>query len=175
VLIGRLARNVPPKYTAGQESPEAAWFSLDKLDGLPLRTPEVHQILWHFQDGGPVYRQLSTATSTLSATDVPLPPTTYGTDDLPQEKKYAEKDRAGEVFCGDVSLVRDSLLMREDLLGRIPTGALDAALMSLSEPALWTELDPSPALETSTLGRGESARRDYAAEAADLVLADYDS
>lgn len=55
IFVGHPAADVPPKSIADEESLEAAWFALDALDRLPLRTPEVREILRHVQDGGPVH------------------------------------------------------------------------------------------------------------------------
>ena len=53
--MGHPAADVPPKSIADEESLEAAWFALDALDALPLRTPAVREILQLVHDGGPVY------------------------------------------------------------------------------------------------------------------------
>ena len=55
IFVGHPAADVPPKSIADEESLEAAWFSLDELDDLPLRTPEVREILRHVQEDEPVY------------------------------------------------------------------------------------------------------------------------
>ena len=55
IFVGHPAADVPPKSIADEESLGAAWFALDDLDDLPLRTPEVRNILRLVHDGGPVY------------------------------------------------------------------------------------------------------------------------
>jgi phosphatase NudJ len=55
IFLAHPVTDMPPKSTADEESLGAAWFSLDALDDLPLRTPEVREILRHVHDGGPVY------------------------------------------------------------------------------------------------------------------------
>ena len=55
IFVGHPAADVPPKSIADEESLEAAWFALDDLDDLPLRTPEVRNILRHVHHGGAVY------------------------------------------------------------------------------------------------------------------------
>jgi phosphatase NudJ len=47
--------NIAPKSAPDEHSLEAAWFTLDQLSSLPLRGPEVYDILRHVADGGPVY------------------------------------------------------------------------------------------------------------------------
>ena len=55
IFAGHPAADVPPKSIADEESLGAAWFSLDELDDLPLRGPEVREILRYVHDGGEVY------------------------------------------------------------------------------------------------------------------------
>jgi len=44
--------DVPPKSVRDEESLEAKWFSLEELHGLPLRGPDVLEILTYINDGG---------------------------------------------------------------------------------------------------------------------------
>jgi phosphatase NudJ len=45
VFTGHPADDTPPKARADEESLRAAWFRLDELDGLQLRSPEVRRLL----------------------------------------------------------------------------------------------------------------------------------
>ena len=60
VAVGRFPHgapqaDVPPKRTPKQESLEAPWVSLDELDDLPLRIPEVRNFLQYVSARGPVH------------------------------------------------------------------------------------------------------------------------
>jgi 8-oxo-dGTP pyrophosphatase MutT (NUDIX family) len=55
VFLAHPQANVLPKSVPDEESLEAKWFSLEEVPGLPLRWPDVLQVLQHVFDGGPIF------------------------------------------------------------------------------------------------------------------------
>jgi 8-oxo-dGTP pyrophosphatase MutT (NUDIX family) len=49
------ADDTPPKSTPDEHSLEAAWVTLDELRALPLRGPDVYEVLHHVAHGGAAY------------------------------------------------------------------------------------------------------------------------
>lgn len=74
--------DTPPKAVADEHSLEAGWFSLEELDRLPLRGPDVRDYLEHVAHGG-----LITPLAALSDERIPIamtdlaPPSLRVTDD----------------------------------------------------------------------------------------------
>ena len=55
IFLARPASDVPPKSVPDDESLRAGWFTLEQAEQLPLREPDVLDLLRHVRDGGPVY------------------------------------------------------------------------------------------------------------------------
>lgn len=55
VFIAHPAADVAPKSTPDEESLGAAWFTLAEAEKLPLREPDVPEILRYVQSGGAAY------------------------------------------------------------------------------------------------------------------------
>jgi phosphatase NudJ len=55
ILVARPRDDTPPKRAPDKDSLEAAWVTLEELDSLPLRGPEVRQILHYVSQGAPIY------------------------------------------------------------------------------------------------------------------------
>jgi phosphatase NudJ len=54
-FLARPADDTPPKTTPDEESLGAAWVTLEDLDKIPLRGPEVRAIFEAVANGAPVY------------------------------------------------------------------------------------------------------------------------
>jgi len=55
IYLARPVGDTEPKREPDEESLGAAWVSLGDLDTLPLRGPEVRELLWAVARGAPVY------------------------------------------------------------------------------------------------------------------------
>ena len=54
LFLARPADDTPPRATPNEHSLEARWVTLDELDALPLRGPEVRAIFRWVANGAPV-------------------------------------------------------------------------------------------------------------------------
>jgi len=55
IFLGHPAADVPPKSVPDEESLGAAWFTVEEAERLPLREPDVLEVLRYIRQGGPVY------------------------------------------------------------------------------------------------------------------------
>jgi phosphatase NudJ len=55
IFLAHPVAGVPPKCVPDDESLRAAWFTLEEAEKVPLREPEVLDVLRYVRDGGPVY------------------------------------------------------------------------------------------------------------------------
>ena len=54
IFVAHPADATPPRTTPSDESLGAAWVSLDELDALPLRGPEVRALFRYVAAGAPI-------------------------------------------------------------------------------------------------------------------------
>ena len=55
VFLAHPAADVPPKSTPDDESLAAGWFTLEEAERLPLREPDILEVLRYVRDGGQAY------------------------------------------------------------------------------------------------------------------------
>jgi ADP-ribose pyrophosphatase YjhB (NUDIX family) len=55
IFLAHPAADVPPKSVPDEESLAAGWFTLEEAERLPLREPDVLEVLRYVRDGGPAF------------------------------------------------------------------------------------------------------------------------